>query len=100
MDDTVASTVGQRPLIVRVARAPAAPLLQIIAWPDILETGVIGDPWIQVLQIPASSILKGARHHIDTGFLRLNHRLGLGTVASCPGTPGDINDLQVNTRLL
>src|SRR5687767_3468190 len=96
MADAIAAAVRQSPLVIRIPRSPAAPLLEVITGPYILETGLVGDPWIQVLEIAAPSILKCTGHHIDTGLLGLNHRLCLWAVASGTGAPWDIRELHIN----
>src|SRR5687768_14636805 len=86
MDDAIAAAIRQSPLVIGIPRSPAAPLLEVITGPYILESGIVGDPWIQVLEIAAPSILKCAGHQIDTGFLRLDHRLGFRSIARCTGS--------------
>ena len=99
MDDAIATAVGECPLVIRIARTPAAPLLKIIAWPDVLESGIIFDPWVEIFQIAAASILERARHRVDTGFLRLDHGLGLGSIASGAGAQRDVDDLHINVGI-
>src|SRR5687768_6267633 len=96
MDDAVAAAIRQSPLVIRIPRSPAAPLLEVITGPYILESGIVGDPWIQVLEIAAPSILECAGHHIDAGFLGLNHGFGFGPITSGPGTPWDVRELHIN----
>src|SRR5258705_10166519 len=96
MDDAVPTTEGQCPLIIRIAWSPTAPLLKIITGPDILKCWIIFNPWVQVLEIAAASILECTRHCINACFLRLNHGLGLGTIASGARTKWDVDDLHIN----
>src|SRR5215207_1747588 len=96
MDDAIAATVGQRPLVIRVARTPAAPLFQIITRPYILKSGIIGDPRVKILKVTAAAILECTWHQIDTCFLRLDHGLGFGAVASGTRAPRDVDEFHVD----
>src|SRR5512133_3415491 len=96
MDHAVTTRIMQCPLIIRVAWSPTAPLLKIIAGPDVFKSGIIFDPGIKVLEIASLSILECSRHVIKTSLLRLDHRLGFGSITSRTRTPRDIDDLHIN----
>src|SRR5581483_7715506 len=63
------------------------------------EIGVVLDERIEVDEIAAPPVIERGGHVIDTGFLRLNHGFGLGTVGGGTRPPRAVDDLEVNAGI-
>src|SRR5215471_3671774 len=79
----------------RIIATPCAGRIELTS-PDVRERLVLGDHGVEVDKEAATTVAGRGRHLVEAGFIRLYHRLGFRRVAGGAGTPGDVDQIELD----